>query len=183
MLGYIGNASAPLPAALAAEKPDACFIVREATGKELGHFYFEDEPQTPCGGQAAHHGRGMANGGEHRQAAGAAAPKGRRRPDPRTGLRLVPGPGPLSAAVTIGRLRTTSSTSRRSRRVRSAAPVEPTAKYPAPCLPHAASRRHGPSMKATPASSSATPTGRRSKLDSTMRFEANPTITTEEWHG
>jgi hypothetical protein len=25
-------------------KPDACFIVREATGKELGHFYFEDEP-------------------------------------------------------------------------------------------------------------------------------------------
>ena len=42
-------------------KPDACFIVREATGKELGHFYFEYEPRTPCGGQAAHPRRGPAH--------------------------------------------------------------------------------------------------------------------------
>ena len=42
------------------EETDACFIVREATGKELGHFYFQDEPQTPLGRQAAHPRRGPA---------------------------------------------------------------------------------------------------------------------------
>jgi hypothetical protein len=37
-----------------AEETDACFIVRDATGQALGHFYFEGAAGTPRGGQAAH---------------------------------------------------------------------------------------------------------------------------------
>jgi hypothetical protein len=58
---------------------------------------------------------------------------GAQTPEPASGS--VPAQGPLSAAVTVGRL------------------------------------RNGQRLR------------HRRKLDSTMRFEANPTITTEEWHG
>jgi hypothetical protein len=34
---------------------DACFIVRDATGQAVGHFYFEDEPGIvdACGGEGS----------------------------------------------------------------------------------------------------------------------------------
>jgi hypothetical protein len=54
---------------------EACFIARDSTGQALAYVYFEDDPSSAFGGQAAHQGRGAADGGELRQAAGAGAPK------------------------------------------------------------------------------------------------------------
>jgi len=47
------------------EEPDPklqqqCFIVRDATGKSLGYFYYDDGAVPPFGQQAAHQGRGAA---------------------------------------------------------------------------------------------------------------------------
>jgi hypothetical protein len=36
--------TSPLPAALAVEETDACFIVRDANGQALAYVYFEEEP-------------------------------------------------------------------------------------------------------------------------------------------
>ncbi len=50
---------------------DACFIVRDSTGQALGYFYFEEEPGRQS--TATHQGRGAADGGQLRQAAGTTA--------------------------------------------------------------------------------------------------------------
>ena len=55
------------------EHNDVCFMVKDATGQTLGYFYFEDEPSSALGGEAAHARRGSPLGGELRQSAVAAA--------------------------------------------------------------------------------------------------------------
>jgi len=44
---------------------EACFIARDSTGQALAYVYFEDDPSSAFGGQAAHQGRGAADRGEH----------------------------------------------------------------------------------------------------------------------
>ena len=58
------------------ENNNARFIVRDSTGQALGYFYFEEEPGRRSRRQAAHPQRGPPHGGELRQAAGTAAPRG-----------------------------------------------------------------------------------------------------------
>jgi hypothetical protein len=106
------------------ENNGACLIVRDKNEQALGYFYFEDEPGPTCGGKPADQGRGAADGGELRQAAGAAAAEGRQP---------VERPAPLQPW----------------RRMRSAAD-RPIIR---PCHPRAASRRLGPSKKAPRVSS------------------------------
>ena len=52
------------------EMNDACFIVRDKNGQQLGYFYFENEFRPALGRQSAYQGRGAAAGGQLRQAAG-----------------------------------------------------------------------------------------------------------------
>ena len=59
------------------EANDACFIVRDSTRQALAYFYFEEESGRRSAAEAAYQGRGAAAGGELREAAGVAAPKGR----------------------------------------------------------------------------------------------------------
>ena len=61
----------PLPPPWTIEEiNDACFIVRDKNGQQLGYFYYEQEPGRR-GGKSADQGRGAAASGQLRQAAGA----------------------------------------------------------------------------------------------------------------
>ena len=57
-----------------AEETNACFIVRDAKVQALAYVYFEDEPGRHAAAKLAHARRGLADGGELRQAAGVGAP-------------------------------------------------------------------------------------------------------------
>jgi hypothetical protein len=59
------------PAPWSVEELDACFLVIDNGGQKLAHVYFEDEPWPALCSQATHEGRGAADRGEYRQAAGA----------------------------------------------------------------------------------------------------------------
>ena len=72
----VGFWRADHPPCTLTEHNGACFIVRDATGQALAYLYFRGRARSALGGQAAQQGRGAADGGELRQAAGDAAPSG-----------------------------------------------------------------------------------------------------------
>jgi hypothetical protein len=57
---------------------DACFFVIDGAGQKLAYVNYEEE-RASIGGQAAHQGRGSADCGQYRQAAGIAAALVKRR--------------------------------------------------------------------------------------------------------
>src|SRR5262249_33443582 len=52
------------------EEQEACFVARDHSGQALAYVYYENEPGRRSARQVAHQGRGAADRGEYRQAAG-----------------------------------------------------------------------------------------------------------------
>jgi hypothetical protein len=64
------------PPPWSADETDPCFIVRDANGQALAYIYLEDEPGRRSAAKLLSRRRSAADGGQHRQASGAAEAAG-----------------------------------------------------------------------------------------------------------